>query len=237
MCRGYRNKFGMTTLKILYTKEVKIIGHRGAKGLAPENTLAAIKKALQHHVDEIEIDVRVTKDGVAILLHDPVLVDAAGNTLELTQHSYEELLEHKPDLCTLDEAIQLVNKRVPLLIEIKPKVDPKSIIALIELYQSAELSVASFDMQILLDLHKALPTVPLVVNDDWSGVRAAWRARKLGTKRLNMYALWLWPGFLRSMKRRGYQIAPYTVNTAKLAKQWQPYIYGVITDFPDLFEK
>jgi glycerophosphoryl diester phosphodiesterase len=48
-------------------------GHRGARGLAPENTLAAFAKALQIGVTTLETDLAVTKDGAIVLSHDPVL--------------------------------------------------------------------------------------------------------------------------------------------------------------------
>lgn len=48
-------------------------GHRGARGLAPENTLAGFEKALEIGVTTLETDLAVTKDGVLVLSHDPVL--------------------------------------------------------------------------------------------------------------------------------------------------------------------
>ncbi|QFU82840.1 glycerophosphodiester phosphodiesterase [Natronorubrum aibiense] len=51
----------------------KVIGHRGAEGLAPPNTLASIQRALEVGVDGIELDVRRTSDGELLLFHDPVL--------------------------------------------------------------------------------------------------------------------------------------------------------------------
>lgn len=50
-----------------------IFGHRGAEGLAPPNTEAAIRKALAVGVDGVELDVRRTSDGELMLFHDPVL--------------------------------------------------------------------------------------------------------------------------------------------------------------------
>ena len=46
------------------------IGHRGAAGHAPENTLAAVRKGIELDVDFVEIDVRRTADGVLVVLHD-----------------------------------------------------------------------------------------------------------------------------------------------------------------------
>lgn len=47
-----------------------IMAHRGASGFAPENTMAAFKKALESDADCIELDVRLTKDGVPVVIHD-----------------------------------------------------------------------------------------------------------------------------------------------------------------------
>jgi glycerophosphoryl diester phosphodiesterase len=48
-------------------------GHRGARGLAPENTLAAFRKALEIGVSTLELDLAMTRDGVLVVSHDPVL--------------------------------------------------------------------------------------------------------------------------------------------------------------------
>jgi glycerophosphoryl diester phosphodiesterase len=48
-------------------------GHRGARGLAPENTMPAFRKAVSLGVDTLETDLAVTRDGVLVLSHDPVL--------------------------------------------------------------------------------------------------------------------------------------------------------------------
>ncbi len=48
-------------------------GHRGARGLAPENTLVAFARALSLGVTTLELDLAVTKDGVVVVSHDPLL--------------------------------------------------------------------------------------------------------------------------------------------------------------------
>lgn len=52
---------------------MRLVGHRGAAGLAPENTLASIDAALAAGADGVEVDVRLTVDGVLVLMHDPDL--------------------------------------------------------------------------------------------------------------------------------------------------------------------
>lgn len=56
--------------------DVRIIGHRGARSLLPENTIPGFQKALELGADMIEIDVQVTSDGVAVVVHDTVLTGA-----------------------------------------------------------------------------------------------------------------------------------------------------------------
>ena len=55
------------------TRPCLIIGHRGARGLFPENTLAGFTGALALGVDALELDVGMTADGVVVVSHDPAL--------------------------------------------------------------------------------------------------------------------------------------------------------------------
>lgn len=219
---------------------MKIIGHRGAKGLRTENTIASIHTALEYNVNGIEVDVHVTKDNVPVLHHDHDFTDPSGNKIEIHKTTYKELLVHKPDMATLEQLFNEVMGRVHITIEIKERVDvrePARIIsaALQHGLKPEDISIASFDFDVLKEAKRLLPSVEVVVNEDWSSIRATYRARALGTKRLSMGRRWLWTGFLKSMHRRGYQISPYTVNDPAEAKKWEPYIYGIFTDYPDRF--
>ncbi|HEX3235656.1 MAG TPA: glycerophosphodiester phosphodiesterase [Gemmatimonadales bacterium] len=64
-----------------------VIAHRGASGLAPENTLAAFELAIRQGADALELDVRLTRDGAAVVIHDATLdrtTDRAGPVLAQT---------------------------------------------------------------------------------------------------------------------------------------------------------
>ena len=54
-----------------------IIGHRGACAFAPENTLASFEVAFRGGADGIEFDVRLARDGVPVVIHDPTLIPTA----------------------------------------------------------------------------------------------------------------------------------------------------------------
>src|SRR5688572_24541331 len=82
MGRMIRNNDRMNRLVLLGTLVLSLAacaarfdvqGHRGARGLAPENTLPAFERALALGVDTLELDVGVTRDGVVVVGHDPSL--------------------------------------------------------------------------------------------------------------------------------------------------------------------
>src|SRR5437879_1657631 len=63
-----------------------LLGHRGARRYAPENTLAAFDLALDHGVDGFEFDVRCTRNRQTIICHDPRL-----NRLSVRNHTFKQL--------------------------------------------------------------------------------------------------------------------------------------------------
>lgn len=215
-----------------------IIGHRGARGLAPENTKASLQKALEHMVDAVEFDIRVTSDAVPVLCHNKKLRDASGNSLSLANHDFEELKNHKPDLLTLEEALETFAAKTALYIEVKSGEPERPIAQVIKKYRHHKLFIGSKSQKTLRELHRLLPDIPKIVIEPWSGLKAVRRAREVDTRILSMYRWVLWFGFISAMKRRGYELYAYTLNDPKKARRWKKYgLAGVVTDFPDRFKR
>ncbi|WP_158609608.1 glycerophosphodiester phosphodiesterase [Cellulomonas triticagri] len=104
-------------------EQVGVSGHRGASFELPENTLAAFRRALEHGADGIELDVALTSDGVAVVLHDESVdrtTDGTGSVADLTLAQVRALDagggERVP---TLDEVLALAAGRAEVNIEIK----------------------------------------------------------------------------------------------------------------------
>ncbi len=222
---------------------MQIIGHRGARGLAPENTIASLRKGLEHHVDILEFDLRVTKDNVVILHHNPGLVNADGQAFKIKDYGYATLKDHKPDLATFEEVLETIGHPVPLYVEVKPRERVKPIVKIIDKYlakgwQPGYFLLGSKRQKTLLELHAALPAIPKVVIEPWSGVRAHYRARQVGAKKVSMNRYWLWWGFIRGFKHGDVELYTYTLNNPRKARRWAGYgLAGVVTDYPDKFEK
>lgn len=224
---------------MVYTVFMLIFGHRGARGLATENTLESIKAALAANMDGIEIDVRVTSDDIVVLSHDPHIVDSSGGTWKISQHTFEFLHSRQQALTPLSDALAEIPSSCLLRIEIKPDEPVEPLVTLLRPIvadtDTPNVSVVSFDYKLLKILHHIFPELPLILNEKWSSVRARIRAEKLGTKHVQMNQRWLWRWFLKAMQRGGYQITPYTVNSPQQARRWEPYIEAIITDYPDRF--
>ena len=107
------------------------VAHRGGAHVAPENTLGAFHYALTLHIDAIELDVQMSRDGHAIIFHDNTverLTDGQGNILDL-DFAYLRSLNaaaHFPGgwfqperIPTLREVLDLARGRLSIQIEIK----------------------------------------------------------------------------------------------------------------------
>jgi len=99
------------------------IGHRGAKFYEPENTLRSFRKALELGVDAVELDVRRTKDGEVVVIHDAEVdrtTNGKGLVSELTLEEIKKLVTDKGEkIPTLEEALDFLDKKVKVLIELK----------------------------------------------------------------------------------------------------------------------
>ena len=99
------------------------IGHRGAAGHAPENTVAAIQKGIALGVDFVEIDVRRTADGVLVALHDETVNRTTNGKGRVDRLSLREVKkfdagngEHIP---TLEEVLKVAAGQAGLMLELK----------------------------------------------------------------------------------------------------------------------
>jgi glycerophosphoryl diester phosphodiesterase len=99
------------------------IGHRGARAYAPENTLISFKKAIELGANTIELDVRKTKDAKLVVIHDADVkrtTSGKGLVSELTLNQIKSLsTEGNEKIPTLEEALDFLDKKVQVLIELK----------------------------------------------------------------------------------------------------------------------
>ncbi len=100
-----------------------IVAHRGASAYEPENTLRSIRRAIEMGADAVEVDVRLTSDGVPVVMHDPTVDRTTNGRGYVNLMSLKEIESLDAGLGEkvpkLDEVLDLVHRKVVLLIELK----------------------------------------------------------------------------------------------------------------------
>jgi len=133
-----------------------LLGHRGARRDAPENTLAAFDLALQHACDGFEFDVRGTLDGCSLICHDPRL-----HRLEVARHAHADLLRRAPAACCLEDVLAKFSPRAYLDIELKVSGLEQSVIeALRQNPPQRGYVVSSFVAEVVQAVRNIDPQVP-----------------------------------------------------------------------------
>ena len=137
---------------------IQITAHRGSSREAPENTMAAMTKAVDDLADFVEIDVQETKDGVVVLGHDASLKRVSGINRPINFYTFEELQQldvgkwFSPDyegekIPSLEEVMEYCKGRVSINIEIKDlgigSMLPDKVVELIQKHQMREQCVVT----------------------------------------------------------------------------------------------
>ncbi|WP_425390996.1 glycerophosphodiester phosphodiesterase [Ekhidna sp.] len=244
-------------------ESVKVIGHRGAAGLAPENTITSIRKAIDLKVDVIEIDIHLTKDDRIVVMHDYEVsrtTNGEGDIEDLTLGEIKNLDagswfsdEYSGEkVPTLEEVIDLINGKCELLIEIKwPKKGIyKGIVSkmaeLITLKGATSwITVQSFETKYLHECIEEFPDIrinQLVFGK--SSIAPFYYDRKFRfgyfrpldkAQSVNIFYMYANESFVKKMHNNGYQVAAFTLNKPEdILKAANVGLDGIITDYPNL---
>ena len=110
------------------SQNIYVAAHRGWKDKYPENTLEAFSAALTLQVDQLETDVRVTKDGALVLIHDATVdrtTDGSGNVCDFTLRELKQLrTDGGCQIPTLEELMELVKDHPTITLDIELKEYP-----------------------------------------------------------------------------------------------------------------
>jgi len=230
-------------------KNVSITGHRGAAGLAQENTLAAIQKGLEQKCDRIEIDVHQSADSVLIIMHDDSIDRLTNGKGKIKHLTYRQLQEYKikasksegsvPEkIPTLEEAIEAVKGKAILLIELKEGSDvypgiEENVVALIRKHDAAKwCMIHSFKEKILKKVHELAPEIPLhllLLTGLFNTLPENYITE------VSVFSRLVTKSFIDKIHKAGKKINVWTVNNIDDMFYFiQIGVDGIITDFPDL---
>ncbi|MBI2952240.1 glycerophosphodiester phosphodiesterase [bacterium] len=230
------------------------IAHRGASGMAPENTLAAVERALDLGVDLVEIDVHATRDGHLVVLHDATVdrtTDGYGAVRDMTLAEARRLSAGRwfaPSFAgervpTLEEVLELTRRRVPLLIEVKPRgISERVIEAIRDLRAMEDVILQSFhpaSVKEVRELERRIPAALLVGrmpvgHTRWRGRSLVKKALQVGANALALSYLAVTPSLADEVHRRAVSLWVWTVDEEiAMQKMIQVGADGVITNHPE----
>lgn len=140
----------------------EVIGHAGAGDFYPGNSLRSIEKALEIGVDRVEIDVQCSADGNIVLVHNQKIRVGERTRVPVSQVSTADLRSFLPGFLTLAEAIEVINGKVPLMLDIKGKGFTQALIEAIRLHGLDEhASISCEELTILRRLRATFPNMRL----------------------------------------------------------------------------
>ena len=221
---------------------MKIISHRGAAGLAPENTLAGIDKAIETGVDYIEVDMRPTKDKHLVLLHDQSLYRINGTLNRADDLTLKEISTTRTHsghpIPTLQEALEHSGD-TPLFIDCKGKDWPEVLAKLLKKHNGPPPSVICPNQNQLFQFKQLMPSLDTYLSNRTNPLNAMYAAKTLGFNGVSLNFWTLNPISYFYAKRYNLKIMAYTVNRTLLAR-FIHFLYPkalIITDFPDKLAK
>lgn len=223
-----------------------LIGHRGAKAHAPENTLLGFKTGIKMGANAIEFDVRVSKDGVPVCMHDDTLERTTNGKGKVNGKPLKELKTldagKKEKIPTVKEALRLLKKNnITPVVEIKDKKDAKKTASVVkQAGMASKAIIISYHTDALKQVKHALPKTQTglifknkikdeqgfmrlgkAVNVDWYFGRGDALSKKL----------------IALMHKWHYKSQVWLCNTKTEIKKFAGYgVDGIASDKPDLFE-
>jgi len=222
---------------------MQVLGHRGAAGLKPENTLASIEHALQLGVDGIEIDVRMHGDAL-IVMHDATLDRTTTGHGHHARYTLAQLRSFDAGdgerIPLLSEVLALARGRTRLNVEVKSCGIAR--VVLTELEQATrgcaawrrQILLSAFDPATSAELAAGRQSMTFGLLYEEPFAQALSRARDLGAGSLHMSLALLDANDVRTAQNAGLEVYVYTANTpADFARCLAAGVDAVFSDFPD----
>ena len=215
------------------------IGHRGAAGHAPENTLASIRTAIGFGVDFVEVDLQRSRDGRVVIIHDQTLDRTTNGKGKVAARSLAELQALDAGkgkrIPTLEELLELAEGRVGLMLEVKEAGIAELTARIVRQSRfSGPLIYASFLHKELLVVRSADPTAATLALFGRLPKDPVAAATRVGASHVGLRFTTATAQRVSALHRAGFQVFVYTVNEPRDIQAMRRLgVDGIISDYPD----
>ena len=236
--------------------DITRIAHRGAsgKGLAPENTLAAFRKALDIGADAVEMDVHLSSDGHVVVCHDEILDRTTDQRGAIKNLSLSEIKQADAGtrfdpafagerIPTLKEVLDLIRDEAFALIEIKPEDITREVVRTVEEQDAVERVVLqSFHGEVVREIGTLNPNlrtglligVPATKVRHIPASRLVRRTAEVGADILALSHNAATPELVHELHRRDLGLYVWTVDEPdELNHMIRIGVDGIISNYPD----
>ncbi|MGQ1890148.1 glycerophosphodiester phosphodiesterase [Thermophagus sp. OGC60D27] len=234
--------------------QVEVIAHRGASGAETENTLKAVKKAIELNSDAVEVDIWRTIDDSLIVFHDRHTARLSDDSLIVPESVFSDLrkitLKENERIPTLREVLDILPPNIKLFVEIKccweqgkaGEVFPMLSDLLKETGKADQVVIISFNPAKLVEASTFLPEVPKywLVWENRPVDELIEAALSYGVNGLNINYSLLSDELLDKASKNNLDIYIWTVNDTVMANEVLDEfdgIKGITTDRPDLMKQ
>jgi len=214
--------------------EIFRIGHRGAAGYEPENTLISFKKALELGVDAVELDVYVCKSGQLVVVHDRYVEEKTFEELRSLDAGKGQKIP------TLNEVLDLVNNKVIVNIELKGEETAKPVSDIIEKYvtengwSNDNFIVSSFNHIELKKFKDLQPNIKIGALITGIPVDYAKFGQDLEAYSVNLSMEFINKEFVDDAHKRGLKVCVWTVNDVDDIQRMKNLgVDGMFSNYPD----
>ncbi len=225
---------------------MRIIGHRGASAYAPENTLESFDLAIRQGVDMIELDVHCCASGQLVVIHDETLERTTNGKGLVAEKTLDELkmlnAGNNNQVPTLEEVLELLNRRAKINIEMKGKDVAVLLADLISRYLFEKewnpnfFIVSSFDHDQLRQFHALLPRVRIGILYEHLPDEFQSLSRDMNAFSINFSVDACSKQKVDIIHKNGVEAWVYTVNKPEVFKKMKAMgVDAVFTNNPDRF--
>ena len=238
-------------MKRVHNPQMMSIAHRGASGLAPENTRSAFHKAVELRADYLEFDVHLSKDGELVIMHDERIdrtTNGSGYIKDLTLPELR-LLDvgglfsedfRGESIMTLNELLEEFYDQVGLLIELKnpqsyPGIEEKVVALLMDYDDISSIIVQSFDVESMRKIHTLLPEIEVgILIHPSESILTAKKLDELTSfaSYINFNVSFLSKRMVDNVHERGSKVLVWSKKDQRLVAKAQKFgVDGIISDF------
>jgi glycerophosphoryl diester phosphodiesterase len=219
-----------------------VIGHRGAAGLAPENSVEALRAGMEAGADILEFDVRLTKDKIPVLTHDFHTLRTHRDTSIISHHTLEELQQRtqKQPIVPLTDVLDEFFGRILLNIELKGRGTGRIVAELVKTRYAKttkgwdNVLFSSFRGTELVVIRRVSSHAKLSLLHSQNPFIFIAYHRKLQLTAVGFHRLYLNRFAIEIARRAKIFVYAYTINRPYSALMMaQKGIDGIVTDRPD----